>query len=355
MPQDFDLRINGKSILVKQARLMTTFDTPGDGFTAQIIVNRKNEPDLWEAVQPFAAPLVEIYIENELKLTGTITNPRPLKSLRETIRDLEGFSATYNFVDSDLAPPYEFNNLTLQDIAEDVAGQTATPVIFADAPTLKRTSAAAPEPDIIDSIFYRATVSSGQSAFEFLQPLADERNRVISCTPQGEVIFQQADTSTEPVGILEEDKNTFMQNYGASFDLRERFKTFKVIMNSPFGRFSGVATDDNINQPRHKIMRIDEQEVGGMLTTAQWLLNKMAKKSLTHKIEVIGWRAPDKNLWSAGTLVTIKSETMGIENGFTFFINGVEYVQSKNDKKAVLDLIPPQVYSNQPIVEPWFN
>lgn len=340
--QPFDLRINGQSVPVKNGRFIDSMDTAADGFTATIIVNPEEQSDLFDAIKPYKATPANIYIENELALTGKLTKTKPIKNNQGIIYNIAGWSNTFNFIDSSLAPPYTYSDQDLHQIAESVAKQTGTIIETTTSPGGK---------------FKGATVSVGQTGFEFLSPLAFLRNQVISCTPEGGLLFQEANTNGFPVGsIIENDPDSLLAKSFPvpEFDLRKRFKTFKVIGRTPAKPGEGVATDDNINQPRHKLIKVNGQIAGSMQETAEWQKNVALIEALTLKIPVVGWLAPDKKIWKSNTLITIESETMFIPDGFTFLIRAVELILDDNEKTAELSIIPPNVYTKNKVVEPWF-
>lgn len=339
--QPFDLRINGKPVKIKNGRLVRTMDTPADMFTAQIIVNRDTEPELYEAIKPYRYSPVEIYIDGALKLTGILTKTTPDKSTSGVVYSLEGYSNTFNFIDSAIIPPYEFTNQTLHDIATVIAGQTNTAVEFNVEP---------------GGIFARSTATPGQTGDKFLAPLARQRNQIMSSTPEGKLSFGQANTSGVPVGTIKEDDpaSLLQQKFSVSFDGRQRFKNYKVKSSTPFGFSEAIATDDNINQPRQTLVDANENTAGEVQATAEWQKNLALIEALTIPIPVVGWKAPNGTTWEENTLITLESEAMFVPNGFTFLIKQVEYIYDGKGKNAVLSLIPPNVYTNEPIVEPWF-
>lgn len=337
--QPFDLRINGQSTPVTNGRFIDSMDTGADGFTAQIVVNPETQPDLFEAIKPKRFSPVTVYIENELALTGKLTKR---KSAGKNVYNIAGWSNTFNFIDSALAPPYTYPNQDLHQIATAVAKQTGTPVKFDTEP---------------GGQFKGATAAIGQSGFDFLAPLAKLRNQVISCTAEGELLFQEANTGGQSVGsIIEDDPSSLIATdfSGNEIDDRKTFKTIKVIGRTPGGSGEGLATDDNIPEPRHKIIRVSGQTPGAMQETAEWEKNIAIIKALTLKIPVAGWLAPDKTIWKSNTLVSLQSQRMFIPNGFTFLIRAVELILDDNGKTAMLSLIPPNVYTKNPVVEPWF-
>lgn len=342
MPQDFDLRINGRSELITKAQLTRTFDTALEGFTAQLTVDPANQPDLFRALNPYRGTPCQIWLENQLQFTGKITKPGATTSPNSSVRDIEGFSLPFNFVDSSLNGKRQQRDLNLHDLAREVAKQTAT--------AIKIQSGLAP-----GGIFKRATVRKGHTAFQFLAPLAKKRQQVISNTVNGEVLFQVADLDQTPMSTIEEGVSTVQSVFTFSPDLRKRFKTYQASVRSSFGRSKGVATDDNINEPRHKVISENNIPLGSGSAIAEWVKHKALIDELTQTINVLGWKDSNGKLWEPGQLVPIKSISMSIPDGFTFFINRVVYAITGRTKTAQLSIIPKEIHTGQPIIEPWFT
>lgn len=342
MAQDFDLRIEGKSIAIKSGRLIQTFDTVNDGFTVQIEINRTFNRNLYEFIKPFQAPNAQIYLDGKLMLTGKLTKTSPDKSPSGVVYNLAGWSNTFDFADSHLKPPYEYNDLTIHLLTIEVAKQTATKVLHTGPP--------------LDTI-KKATAQAGMSGAQFIAPWADKRQHVISSTPDGLILLQQADIKQKPVGTIEEDSpNSLLQKqFTASYDYRKRSRTYKVVAKKSDGPGEAVATDKNIKGPRHKFISANDQIDGALQEFAEYQKKLEVIKALEQQIPVVGWYAPDRKLWTPGTLITLVSETLFVPNGFTYFIRSVEFEIAKDTKTAVLSLIPKEIYSDQPIVEPWFE
>ncbi len=52
-------------------------------------------------------------------------------------------------------------------------------------------------------------------------------------------------------------------------------------------------------------------------------------------------------------MATLKSPSLFVPDGYDFLIRSVEFTFSQNGAVANLDLVPPQVFSGEPIKEPW--
>lgn len=342
MAQDFDLSINGLPVQVLNGRYIDTADTGAGGFTASILCDSEKEPFLFESIKPYKYSPVELYIDGELALTGKLTKTTPRKTETSTVYDLEGFSNTFNFLDSELAPPYEILNKTIHSLAIIVGRQTGTNIVHTG-------------PD--GNKFDKATVQRGQTGFDFIKPLARQRNHVISTTPEGDLLLYQPTVTGATVGTIEEDSpgSLLQQEFTAEFDGRKRFRTFKAVSQTPKGTAQAVATDKNIDQPRHKIFEANDQIAGAIKETAEFQKNQSLINALTQQITVIGWTAPDGSPFKSNTLITIKSKTLFVPDGFTFFIRQVDKILTGSTKTAVLHLVPPNIYTDKEVVEPWFE
>jgi prophage tail gpP-like protein len=340
MIQSFDFRINGRSEPIVSGELIRTVDTACDGFVVNLPINLQTQRDLYNLARPRTYAKCQIYLNSELFLTGKKTRVDPSFSNSGRAYALHGFSNTFNFMDSALKPPYEYNNQPFENIADQVAAQTGTKVIHD-----------APQSDQIT----RATVEPGQTGFEFLVPLAKERNRVISSDQQGNILIQQADVSSKSVGVIEEGNQADLisQEFQASFDDRKAFRSYKVTSQTPFGRYQGNAVDKSVPEPRHKLISVDTQTPGAIEQVAEWQLHLQLIEDFKLEIPVVGWYAPNGDLWRVNTIATFVSETCFIPDGFDLYIRGVRYVYGSSGRTAVLSLVPPNVYTERPIILPW--
>jgi prophage tail gpP-like protein len=259
-----------------------------------------------------------------------------------------------NFHDSQLEPPYEINEPSSQDIAKFATDPTATPFIFGDqaAPT---TTVEAPKPvGLADAISARETVNQGETGFQFCaRTISKKRNMVMGCTPQGWLTFRQPDLQSPVVGTIEEGRDFTLTEYQADFDIRKRYRTVKAITDTKRGQKTATAGPAPINFNRHKIVTVSNQIEGGVQANADWELNLLAIAALSKDFNLTGWKIGGQ-LLKVNTRITVVSKTMGFPDGFTFFINAVEYSKTDTSKTAKISVIPPNAYTNQTVVEPWF-
>ena len=365
MPQEFDLRINNEEVIIESGTLRTYFDRPVSNFKASIPLSNDVNQAIIDSMKPYAAPTTQVLLEGELFLTGIIADPAPLKTPTALSCNAIGKSNTWKFHISHLEPPYELNGLTLEELARTAAQQTGTTIIFGESSLpvpseqpLSRGSfpsgALAPSPiDNAKSILPRETIRQGQTGFTFCGPIAKKMQMVIGSTPQGHIVFHQPDLKSPIIGTIEEGRDFHLTEYQANFDITKRARTVKAITDSKFGPESATTAPSPITQPIHKIITITDQIPGGLRANADWELNLLAIKALTKEFHLIGWRLND-NLIKTNSRITVVSPTMGIPDGFTFFINACEHSKRAASKSVKISVVPPEAYTNQIVVEPYF-
>lgn len=349
MVQELDLRLDGEQVTITGGELITTFDTPLDMFSVDTVINRASHPSLYKKISPYQAPNAQVYLNGELFLTGKLTQPAQNKTGSGRTQKLTGFSNTFGYFDSALKPPYEHREKTIHSLCILAGRQTATRIIHEDANGNELPNG---------NKFDKATITAGQSGFAFTAPLATERNLVITSTPQGDLWLTEANTDQAVIATIEEDSpNSLLQKeFSASYNYRDRFKTYTIKSRTPAGRATATAVDPNINLPRHKLATANNQIAGGIQANAEYAKNIELIKTLSQDVPIVGWNAPNGGpLFKSGQLVTLKSETFYVPDGFTYFIRQVRYILRGTEKTAVLSLIPKEIYTGEPVIEPWFS
>lgn len=348
MTQPFDLRLDGESVQITGGELIQTFDTPNDGFSCKLIVNRKSDTKLYQQVSPYQGTPAEVYIEGELKLTGLVTLTSRGKDDSGDEVNISGYSNSVWFWKSKLKPPYQLENVSMHSMAiilGEQIGYSRDDIIHPVKFDTEKSTAK----------FDRATVTRGQSAFEFLAPLAAIRNHVISNTIAGGVLLQQANIDQQSVGTIDESKTLIQTEFSGEWNLLNRPRWLRVVSQTPKGSGQATATDPNINTPMRELLLAYNDLKGNLQSTADWALKTKITEELTQEIPVIGWRAPNGTTWSPDTLLTLVSETLWVPDGFEYFIRAVRFIQPDNEKTAMLSLIPKEIYTGQPVKEPWFK
>jgi prophage tail gpP-like protein len=333
--------LNGIDLPIIAGRITKTMDMAADGWTATIPWEPDKNPLLDIAIQPRSYPTAKAYLGNSLAVTGLsyITKSKIDSSGGSSV-DLEGFSYTADIVDSTMLQPYEANNVTLLERAKKLCEPKGIQVI-SEITT--------------DGVFDRVTAKPEDKIFEHLANLARQRSALISNTKDGKLLITSAKTTGQPVATIEEQV-PIGEVFEFEFNGREIFNTYVALGQSPrSAKKVGKAVDVNVPKSRQMTFSADESTPGNIDQVAEFQRNKQYIASFTKGFPVSTWYSDEINgvLWDVNTLINVKSKTMFIPNGFTFLIRQVDFIFEDGGTSAVLYLVPPQVYSNQPVVLPW--
>ena len=335
---DLTILIDGSETEYTAARVIRTMDTFADGWTATIPWNPGEDEVLDKKMIPFSYPTASIYIGGELIVNGVLYTHNPSLSVSGSINNVEGWSFTADGIDSTIKPPYEKNKTSLEQIATELADTLGIKAIFD-----------------FDSggAFDRITASPSDTIFSHLSKLAEQRGLILTSTPSGDMLFTKT-IESKSVGTLEEGDGLTL-GFGAKFDGRQRFNAYRVIGQSPsfLAAKVGIANDDNVPRSRFLTSEANETTKGNIINAADWKRSKQIAKALEIPFNTEGWYAPDGSLWAPNTNLTVNSKTLGLPNGFTFAIKRVELSIDENKQSAKLSLVPPQVFTGEPLEDPW--
>jgi len=343
--------IDREEVRTESTRILITIDTAADGWTAVTRFDPFDEAKAKKFI-PYTLPPAQVYLGGKLVNSGILYLVGPRSSTDGRRISLGGWSPTADIIDSTINmevwnrfpnAKFERNNVTLADRAKELLEPFEIQVID-EANDL--------EP------FDRVAATPDEKIFDHLAKLATQRGILISCTAQGELRLTRANTTGKPIGTIEETDppQTEME---ATFDGRKRFSTYRAIGQSPAVSPAGdnyqvyktaTAQDPGVSRTRFLAFTADNAAVGNIQKAADWKRNRVLADAYTIPFPVSSWYAPNDELWTPNTLITVKSPTLFLPNGFDFLIRAVVFDEKPS---AILYLIPPQVYSQDQIVDPW--
>lgn len=336
-PDELSIVIDGIEIRYSAARVMLTMDTASDGWTATLPWTRGDNPALDEAMIPYTYPPAKVYIGGVLKISGYLYTPEYSQGNDGTLVSLAGFSRTADIIDSNMHPPYEENNVTLKQRSRKLAQAHGIKAIF---------QAAAGGP------FDRVTAGETETVGAHLGKLARERGLLQSDTPEGNLLYWEADTKSAPVATLEEGRPP-VGRLTSKADGRRRFNSYRAISTTPFGENESVVKDNRVPRSRIRTIRMSESMAGELSDAAKWERNRAMADSLTMPVPVAGWLNERTGLpWDVNTKVTLVAPSIRVPQ-FDFLIRSLELEERDNEKSGILNIVPPQVYTKEDIIEPW--
>ena len=194
----------------------------------------------------------------------------------------------------------------------------------------------------------------------FLQDLARQRAVLTSSDKDGNLIFLKANTDQNSVGSIIEGEDGVVpisDTFSARFDDTQVFQTYIAVNDSPFAFLlkepQGISKDTRIKIPSFKTIVTSSLIEGAGQKAVDFARNQTVAQALSMPFEVNTWNAPNGELWAENTLVSVISPTLFVPNGFTFLIRAVQYNLDGKGETSILSLVPPTLYTGDPIVEPW--
>ena len=337
-PDELSIVINGIEIRHTAARVMLTMDTLADGWTATLPWTRGDNPALDAALLPYSYAIAKVYIGGVLKISGYLYTPEYSQGSDGTTVGLAGFSKTADMIDSDMTPPYEENNVDLKQRVTKLAQAHGLKAVFTGD---------------YGGPFDRVTAGESEKIGAHLGKLAAERGILQSSTPDGNLLYQEADVDSAPVATLEEGKYP-VGKLTSRGDGRRRWNSYRVTSTTPFGANEPVVVkDDSVPRSRVRNIRVTDSIAGEMSTAAKWARNRAVADSLTMSVPVIGWINDRTGLpWDVNTKVTLVAPSIRVPK-FDFINRSIEFEEKADSKSAILNIVPPQVYTKKEIVEPW--
>jgi prophage tail gpP-like protein len=335
-PNGIVIIIDGVEIAVVSATVLITFDTAADGWAATVEWNPE-DVEQSTLLKPFGYQEAACYVGGKLMVRGYLYNIAPSFGPGGREKRLEGWSFTADVIDSTLRPPYERSKVTLEQRAIEIVNPLGVGVEWKAGD---------------DKQFDRVTAQQDGTILDHLSKLAKQRGVQISSTPQGRLLFHKAEPSL-PVASFVEGDPPFTEG-AASYSGRDRFATYIARAQSP-GKNNANATalDGAVPAQRMLSFTAEESDAEDLQKAADWRRSKQLGDSMTLDLPVNSWYDPFGDLWTPGSLVTVISPSLDLPNGFDFLIQKVEFILADNGSTAIHTLVPPQIYTGEPLPDPW--
>lgn len=332
----FRLVINEEVIgEVSSGTLLRSIDTAAIGWTAVVPWNPANAGRKW-LYRPFGYPPARVYLGGNLACRGLMYESSPSIEPTSRYMELAGWSFVADAIDSTVEAPFEANKITLERRARQLLEPLGLRVIW-DAGE--------------DKPFSRVTAEKTEKIFDHLSKLAKQRDVLIMSTSQGDVRFAKIDESG-PVDLLVEEFPPFTK-MKAKFDGRERFSSYSCLSASPKKNKKATVNDDNVPRSRRTVITANEGNDEDTQTTAEAAKRKAVADALTIPFPVHSWYNSSGDLWEPNRTVTVVSPALFVADGFDFLIRSVEYIFDVKGTTAILNLVPPQVYTGESIEDIW--
>lgn len=241
------------------------------------------------------------------------------------------------------AIPYEFENVTTEEILRQVAGAFGLNVDL-------QTDLGGP--------LEKKSIDPSSVALDFLVKIVKERNAVLTNTPTGELLCWQSIKPGAPVGLLHQENIPSIRSKFSSQDY--------------YSEVTGIAAKrrkDEDPPPPHTevnpflrtirrplVFKVQNTEDGGAETSSKARLGRMFANMATYEIDDLpSWYIPDgSKLWERNTTVNVYAPNAMIYKEYEFLIRTVVFKENRNGRKTGLELALPGAFSGEiPKTLPW--
>jgi prophage tail gpP-like protein len=299
-----------------------------------------NKSELRTALRPFGYQRVELYIGNDICLTGRMEKPKPSLSATDRKINIQGRSLTGPLAECSIDGDLEFSGLTLAAVARRVCSP------FGISVRADNDTPAIPE----------ARAEYGQVAGDFLNSMAASRNMLLNCSYKGELVIASgaALSGKVPVADLVEGEGMVL-SVDPDFDGTKRFSKYGVATQfAGVPDIQGSRTDPSIPVYRPHLEAAGETDTDPGATAAR-LRVKAIVESCIIAVSVIGWRRPDGKLWAERQAVTLLAPSAMIYKKVPWIISQAQFkLDGSSGRITTLNLVLPDTYSgNMPKEIPW--
>jgi prophage tail gpP-like protein len=322
--------------------------------------------DLRAAVRPFGFQPLQVFIDDDLYLTGRVDKVGPKLSSDDRAINVQGRSLTGQLADCSHKGDAEFGNsiLTLAGICRKVCKPFGISV--------RADNDSAPIPE--------CRAEYGQIAADFLNALAAPKNILLNASYKGELVLTWGATFVgKPPGARLVEGEFPVESVEAEYDSTKRFNYFEVATqfagrpdDIDFSKDSTVPIYRPICSPQPDALALESQddskELDGQKASqakAFALKSRSASRlrvaslaeAVTVNVGVTGWRRPDGKRWAERQTVTLLAPSAMIYKEVPWLIAGVTLkLDTSGGRTTSLRLALPETYSGtMPKELPWVS
>ena len=286
-----------------------------------------------------AGDAVEIYIDENLVLTGYTDEVTRTRSANTTTVSISGRSKAGDLIDCSAALG-EYSNYDLGQILKAICSQYD---IKADVSGYNPVS------------FESVAITPGETSQAVISRLARKQGYIVYSGSDGVVNLARAGSSYYEGGLVD-GENTL--SFSKKQNMSGRFHDYKIIGQGNFeagdyGDSSNVAAsalDSGARAGRYLVIvgdsAMDDKDA---IARVNWEASRRAGDSLSVTVTVPAFLAPNNKPWEINKMIKVKSDYCGIDRDL--LISGVSFSLSDSGSVTSLTLQPRESFLPEPEIE----
>ena len=306
-------------------------------------------PENIERFQPFLVRNVQVLVDDETIITGYLEKLSFSNSADGRRLNVQGRSASGVILDWSAGPPFQFENLTFNNISKNL-----TQAIFSgfEAGVVFAT----PDTPAIGEV----TIEPGDTMFKVLSSLASSHGLWARPTASGRLEYLKLSSRRASVATLFEGISP-VRVITSDHDVTKRFQRYMVIGASEGEPEISAEVPDyeslGLGVRGRQISEL-RQQTTDITAAAEYARARAIIDSYTATAEVDGWHY-NNHLWTPGEIITVKAPGAFILNPTRLIIMRVTYkIDESGGQSSILDLGIPEVFDGTaPKLEglPWVS
>lgn len=337
-PNDARLVIAGTEVTGWTAlTLDMAIDHLADGLAITAPWDPESSP-LRNLIRPYGYEKVQLYIGDDLLLTGRIDKITPSLSEGDRSITLEARSLTGILADCSITGDLEFSGLTLAAIARKVCSPLGVQV----------------RADYDTAVIQEARAEYGQKAGDFLNSLAAPRNFLLNSSYDGKLVLTDARSLVvkAPCARLVEGTPEPGQlpilSITAPYDSTGLFSLYRIVsQSSGHEDITGEVTDDAVPLFRPFLTTSGDTDTDPAETAARLQVVALSK-AVRVSPSVSGWRRPDGKRWAERQTVTLRAPSAMLYREAPWLISGVTMqLDASNGRTTAFELSIPDMYTSK--------
>lgn len=302
--------------------------------------------DLKNVLQPFSFKDCAVYYNDSLLFKGTLLTPEPQLQSSASEINLQGYPLCGILNDCTVPPsmyPGEYNNMTIQDIADPMADVYGVKIVYKDDP---------------GNPFTDVSYEPSESVLSFFLKLVQQRKMLFTNDEKGRLVFFKA--KQEPAYMSFKEGKPPLLSVSPKFNAQNFFSHITGHSKTDSEKDPLSYTWENQFQVkkgiiRHKTIMADDAETSGDLEQAvKAYAGRMFADCVSYSLECDTHVNEEGNLFKKGMTVCVEAPGAMITRQTNFIARNVTLSRTPAGKTARIELVLPGSFSEElPEVLPW--
>lgn len=323
-------------------KLNLRYDSIASTFTFDGYFNPKNK-DHRDLLHIGHFHPVTVEHNNELLVSGILLSETFRHSSVKELTSLGGYSFPGVLEDCQIPTstyPLQSDGLSLKEIAQKIIKPFNLEIII-DSVVRKR----------MDEVYDTSTANELQPIKTYLSELASQKNIILSHTPEGKLLFTQANTNKPAILDFNIPEGGSIPGTSMSLSFNGQLMHSQITIIKQAGISGGNAGQSKVTNPfvpftfRSKVL---VQNSGDDNDTRKAAKNALAKElqNIKLKITTDRWEVDDKII-KPDNIVSVINPDIFLFKKTNWFIESINFTGNKKQTTAVLNCVLPEVYNGK--------